>query len=230
MLIHAIASDYDRTLACEGVVDQPTLAALRRVRASGRKLILVTGRELDSLRSVFTQLDLFDRIVAENGALLFNPVTGDESLLATGAFAEILAHLRGLGIPVSVGRSIVATSDTYHAAVVRGIAEMNAPLDVILNQDSVMILPRGINKETGLSVALGQLKIAPENVVAIGDAENDFEFLSFCGCSVAVANAIPALKREANIVTKESCGAGVVEVIDRLLETGSLCEAADLGN
>ena len=65
----ALATDYDGTLAKDGQVDGSTLAALERFRDSGRRLILVTGRELDELLEVFPQIDLFDRVVAENGAL-----------------------------------------------------------------------------------------------------------------------------------------------------------------
>ena len=66
----ALCCDYDGTIAHHGRVDEPTLAALKRLRESGRKLVLVTGRELDDLQTVFPHMDLFARIVAENGALL----------------------------------------------------------------------------------------------------------------------------------------------------------------
>ena len=42
----ALASDYDGTLATDGRVDNATIAALERLRDSGRRLLLVTGREL----------------------------------------------------------------------------------------------------------------------------------------------------------------------------------------
>lgn len=45
----ALATDYDGTLAHHGVVDGPTLEALRRLKESGRRLVLVTGRELPEL-------------------------------------------------------------------------------------------------------------------------------------------------------------------------------------
>ncbi|MBW4604784.1 MAG: HAD hydrolase family protein [Calothrix sp. FI2-JRJ7] len=44
------ASDYDGTLATDGHVHDATKDALKRLRTSGRKLILVTGRELDDLQ------------------------------------------------------------------------------------------------------------------------------------------------------------------------------------
>ena len=64
----ALATDYDGTLARHGQVDAPTLAALERLRATGHKLLLVTGREMDDLKRCFAELHLFDWVVAENGA------------------------------------------------------------------------------------------------------------------------------------------------------------------
>ena len=71
----ALASDYDGTLATHGAMDAATVAALHRLRAGGRKLLLVTGRRLDDLFSVCREIDLFDRVVAENGAVLYDPQT-----------------------------------------------------------------------------------------------------------------------------------------------------------
>src|SRR5437667_12765551 len=88
-----LACDYDGTIAHDGRVDRKTLAALQRVRASGRKLLLVTGRELPDLQATFGREELFDWIVAENGALLFQPATKEVKLLAPAppeAFVRLL--------------------------------------------------------------------------------------------------------------------------------------------
>ena len=81
MRYHALACDYDGTLARNGRVDGRTLAALERLLATGRKLILVTGRELDQLLGIFPEINLFERVVAENGALLYRPASREEKLL-----------------------------------------------------------------------------------------------------------------------------------------------------
>src|SRR3954453_6576251 len=78
----ALATDYDGTLAHNGRVTESTLTALEALRASGRKLIMVTGRELPELKTVFPALELFDRVVVENGSLLYNPSTHHESLIS----------------------------------------------------------------------------------------------------------------------------------------------------
>src|SRR4051812_28280206 len=98
----ALASDYDGTLAEEGVVSAETLAAIGRLKQSGRKLILVTGRELPELKQVFPQFALCDLIVAENGALLYNPTSDEARLLAPAASEAFVERLKSLGVgPIS---------------------------------------------------------------------------------------------------------------------------------
>jgi phosphoglycolate phosphatase (TIGR01487 family) len=213
-----LASDYDGTLASGGTVKEPTWEALQKFKASGRKLILVTGRELDDLRRICPKLDLFDRIVAENGGVLYRPATRDQELLAASPRPELLEVLRDRGVePLDVGQTIIATYRQYETIVLQSIAELGLELQVIFNKESVMVLPPGIDKATGLRAALNELTLAPRNVVAIGDAENDLSFLNMCEYSAAVANALPMLKKHADIVTAASEGNGVVELIEKLL-------------
>jgi len=216
----ALATDYDGTIAHNGHVDDLTLAALERLRASGRRLILVTGRVLPDLRETFPRFDLFERIVAENGGLLYTPATGEEIVLGEPPPVEFAARLHKLGVaPISLGRVIVATWEPYETAVLQTIRDMGLELHVIFNKGAVMVLPSGVNKASGLKAALKQLGIEPRQCVAIGDAENDHAFLTICGCSAAVANALPALKDLADIVTVGDHGAGVTELIDALIDT-----------
>jgi hypothetical protein len=103
----ALCCDYDGTIAHHGAVDDATLDALQRLAASGRHLVLVTGRELDDLQRVFPRLDLFERVVAENGALLYTPATREERPLAAAASEPLVQALRQRAVtPLSVGRCI----------------------------------------------------------------------------------------------------------------------------
>jgi HAD superfamily hydrolase (TIGR01484 family) len=223
MRYYALACDYDGTLAQHGQVSEEVIAALKRVRSSGRKLILVTGRELDSLKRVFPQLELFDRVVAENGALLYRPVTYEEKALGGQPEPKFIERLRQRGVDtLSVGRVIVATWEPYEKIALEAIRDLGLELQVIFNKGAVMILPSGINKATGLSAALSELNLSAHNVVGIGDAENDHAFLSQCECAVAVANALPMLKERVDFVTKGDHGAGVIELADELVASDLL--------
>ena len=214
----ALATDYDGTLATDGVVSAGAVAALERVVASGRKLILVTGRQLDDLGRTFPRLDLFHRVVAENGALLYNPATRDEKPLGEPPPAEFVEALRARGVqPLAIGRSIVATWEPNQTVVLETIRALGLELQVIFNKGAVMVLPAGVNKGSGLYAALSELDLSPHNAVGIGDAENDHTFLNLCECSVAVANALPMLKERADLVTTGAHGDGLAELVARLI-------------
>src|SRR5437867_10709727 len=201
MRYFALATDYDGTLAHDGVVGPETLEALQRLRATGRMLLLVTGRELPDLLRAFPQVDLFDRVIAENGALIYSPATREEQLLGEAPPAAFVEALRAQAIrPLSVGRVIVATWHPNETIVLKTIRDLGLELQVIFNKGAVMVLPPGINKAAGLSAALAQLGLSPHNVVGIGDAENDHAFMRLCECSVAVSNALPMVQERADYV------------------------------
>ena len=212
------ATDYDGTIAHHGVVDPATVDSLQALKNAGRKVLLVTGREVPDLLSVFSEAPLFDLIVAENGALLYWPDTKVEKPLAPAPPREFADLLRQRDVnPLSVGRVIVATMDPYETEVRNAIAELRLDLEVIPNKGSIMVLPRNVDKGFGLAAALRELEITNETLVAVGDAENDHSLLRNSAFGVAVANALPELKKIAHWTTPSGHGTGVRELIDRLL-------------
>jgi HAD superfamily hydrolase (TIGR01484 family) len=215
----ALATDYDGTLAHDGRVNAETLEALGRLKDSSRKLILVSGRQLPELKETFPEYKIFDLIVAENGALLYNPSTSMETLLVEPPSPRLAEELRNRGaLPLAEGRAIVATWQPHESKVFEVIRDLGLEMQVIFNKGAVMILPSGVNKASGLQAALAQLGLSPHNVVAVGDAENDHALLKLCELGAAVGNALPSLKENADIVTQGDHGRGVIELINALLQ------------
>ena len=218
----AFATDYDGTLAHDGRVDESAIASLEKLKGAGRKLLMVTGRELPDLQAVFPRLDLFDVVVAENGSLLYFPESREERLVAQAPPFELVDVLRQRGVdPLSVGKGIIATWEPNEATVLEAIRDLGLDWQIIFNKGAVMVLPPGVNKATGLKAALDALGLSPLNVVAIGDAENDHAFLTASGASVAVANALDAVKATADLVTLGDHGDGVAEAVEALLAESS---------
>jgi hydroxymethylpyrimidine pyrophosphatase-like HAD family hydrolase len=210
--------DYDETLADRGIVSTAVLEGLRRLRASGCRLVMVTGRELDDLASIFPGIDVFDRIVAENGGVWYAPASGELRTAADAPDERFVTRLRQDGVaPLSVGKVIVATETSQERAVTGAFGDLGLDLEVVLNRTSLMVLPRGVNKTSGLLAALDELGIPAQNVVGVGDAENDRDWLAACGCGVAVRNAIPELLERADLITRSPAGRGVLEIVEELL-------------
>jgi hydroxymethylpyrimidine pyrophosphatase-like HAD family hydrolase len=213
-----LVTDYDGTIATGGKVDESTLSALERLRLSGRRSILLTGRQLGDLLQVFPRLVLFDYVVAENGAVLYEPRTRQQTLLGKPPPSQFVRRLRELtGNSIGVGKVIIDTRLPHHTAVLQAIQEMGLELQIVFNKDAVMVLPAGVNKASGMDHALRKLGLSPHEAIGIGDAQNDHSFLERCECAVAVANAVPAIRELAAFTTAGEAGQGAAEVIDELI-------------
>ncbi len=219
MRFRVLACDYDGTVASQGILALQTVESLHRLRESGRRTVLVTGRILDELLDICDDVDAFDLAVVENGAITYNPATGQQRLLAPTLPRRFIAALQAHGVtPLSVGRAICSTWEPFEAVVVRTIHEMELDLQIVFNKHSVMVLPASVNKATGLSRALNAIGETAEATVAVGDAENDLVMLGMAGCGVAVGNALASVKERADLVMEGRAGEGVRELIDQILD------------
>lgn len=214
----AVVTDFDGVIANDGRPSGAALAAIGRLRASGRRTILITGRRLEDLLAVFPQVDLFDCVVAENGAVVYEPATRRETSLGKPPPPQFVQRLKELRVdPLEVGRVIVSTWLPHHTAVVQAIQEMGLEMHVVFNRAAVMVLPAGINKATGMDYALRRVGLSRHEVVGIGDSENDHSFLERSECAATVANAVPSILQAASLVAKASNGDGFAEIIDELV-------------
>ncbi len=224
MRYHVLAADYDGTLAHHGRIDDDTWAALRRLKESGRKAVMVTGRQLEELLPLLIETGgdaaptVFSRIVAENGALVYDPATKEIRTLAPAPPEAFITALRARGLDIAVGHVIVAGWEPHQDVILGAIRDLGLELQVIFNKGAVMILPTGMNKATGLAAALAELGLSPHNAVGVGDAENDHALVMACELGCAVSNALPALQDKADLILSSGHGAGVTELIDRMLD------------
>lgn len=221
-----VAFDYDGTLASDGRVPEDVLLALSKVKQTGRVLVLVTGRRLNELLKIFSHVTIFDLVICENGAVLYDPLTKVVKLLAEPPALEFINNLRARGIDnLEIGQVVVATWHPHETIAIEVIQEMGLDLHITFNKGAVMILPPEINKGSGLRAAISELNISSHNTLSVGDAENDLAMFAASECSAAVANALPNVKSHASITTRADHGEGVIELLNRLLETDLIeCE------
>jgi HAD superfamily hydrolase (TIGR01484 family) len=217
MWYKALATDGDGTLLVDGKMPERTAKALERARAENVFLLLVTGQSSKDLNR-FPRIDLFHLVVAENGAVLFNPSNGMEVVIGHAPPEQLVQALHDAGVrDLEVGRSIISARIKDEEILRREVERLRLDWHVVRNRHRAMVLPRGIDKASGLSAALGELNIRPEQVVAVGDGENDGVLLAKCGLGIAVADAIADLKKRADATTQRGAGYGIVELIDNIL-------------
>ena len=216
----ALAAGFDGTLARDGQCDERCIEALRALAATGRKLILVTGRELRELLEIFPEARIFDYVVAENGAVMHRPATRESEILAQAPPELLLQELRRRHVtPLTVGSSIVRTVQANEAEVSAALRKLQLDFQLVTNPGALMMLPAGVNKASGVWAALRELGVSRHNLVAIGDGENDLALFEFAEHAVAVQNADPLVKRVANRTTQGAYCEGFLELAHDLIAT-----------
>lgn len=228
MKLSAFALDYDGTIAQHGRFDPEVRQAIGDVRRRGLIVALVTGRRLADLRTVTSDLNCFDVIVAENGAVLEFPASGRHACLGHPPPPAFLAALRDRGVPFAVGESIVESDADRAPQLLDAIRSLQLPLTVAFNRSRAMVLPPAIAKSTGLRQALAALRVSLHNTIGIGDAENDHDLLDACEAGAAVAWGSRALCEIADEVISGTPGVAVADYLRRVAKQPRLA-AAQMG-
>ena len=161
-----------RALERHGRADPAVLEAIRNARALEIVVVFVTGRNLSELRRVLPERDLFDTVVAENGAVLAFP-NGKTRVLEGPPSRELLADLSQRGVSFSFGDCVVEADASAAPKILEAVRKLELPLMLVFNPSRVMVLPQGINKATGLREVLNTMRLSLHNCIGIGDAEND---------------------------------------------------------
>ena len=101
--------------------------------------------------------------------------------------------------------------DAFQNAVQDGLSQSYS---TVRSQDYIFeVMPQGATKASGLKHLAEKLEIAPNQIMALGDAANDLEMLQFVGQSVAMGNASDDIKALCKYVTLTNDEAGVAHAI-----------------
>ncbi|WP_050606522.1 sugar-phosphatase [Clostridium niameyense] len=89
----------------------------------------------------------------------------------------------------------------------------------IVRTDAVYLefLNKDVSKGYGVKKLAEKLGIKQDEVMCIGDAENDIHMVEYAGLGVAMGNAFPQLKKVANYITKTNEEHGVAHVIEKFV-------------
>ena len=135
----ALAVDYDGTAASHDRLAESARHALERLRVSGRRIVLVTGRRVEDLLRVCPATALFDYVVAENGGVVYDPRRHEDIVLATPVPKHFVDLLRERGVaPLEVGQVLVATLAPHGSTVFDAIRELGLELQVIANRSETI--------------------------------------------------------------------------------------------
>ncbi len=209
----ALACDFDGTLAFQDRIEPDVKAALEQARAAGVRLILVTGRTFFELTRVCDCLELFDAVVAENGAVIYYPGSAMIRDLGPAVPARLLAELDRRGLYYQVGRVIVGVARADERAVRDALRAAAVTRELIPNRAAIMLLPAGVSKGSGVDQVLRFMELSPHDVLALGDAENDLALFDACTFSACPADGVAAVRERADWTLPGGAGPDVGRAI-----------------
>jgi len=217
MLIKALACDLGGTLAVGDRISSKVRETLQRVRQAGVRLILVTGRTFFEVTRVCDCLELFDAVVAENGAVVYYPASAmirDHELAVP---ARLSAELDQRGIQYQTGRVIIGAARGDEVAVREALAGARVTRDVIHDRGGLMLVPAGVSKGSGVQQVLRTLGLSPHDVLAIGDGESDLPLFDACGFSACPGDSIGSVRERVDWVLPGGHGDDVASGIAELV-------------
>lgn len=217
----ALAAGFDGTLARNGRCDARCVAALRAIAASGRKLILVTRRELRDVLQIFPEAGVFDYLVTESGAVMHRTATRESTILAHAPPENFVQELRRRQVtPLTVGSSIITTASAYEDEVAATIRKLHLDCELVTNDDTLIILPGGVSKMlSGVRAALDELGLSAHNLVAIGNPASDLPLFDLAEHAVAVHGAEIPPRRPVERVTGDADDEDFIAFARELIET-----------
>jgi hydroxymethylpyrimidine pyrophosphatase-like HAD family hydrolase len=212
--IRLVLSDYDRTFTDASLRVEPGLVdTILKLKRKGILFSIVSGRKYSFMYDLYRSLEgVVDSFIAENGCVGY--ARGAKHFIARAEGRDnMLAGLRALSAPYDAGDVVVSVHRDHEQEVDQVLSQF-PHMHVVRNVDSLMILPYGVSKATGINWLMGVYSLTPVQMACIGDAENDLEMRSLCGLMGAVYNALPAVKKESDYVCQQSFGCGLKEFLE----------------
>ncbi len=231
--IKAIAVDIDGTITDKD--RKICISAIESIRAAEKinvPTIIVTGNIFFYGYATSVLLGTTGGVVAENGGVISEIHEGIQKIKVLGDIGKVNNAYNYLKSKINkkyngkyeLNKVDDSDSRLSEIAIYRTIDEsiikkelIDFDIEVYDTQFALHITDDKVNKGSSLEIIAKKHGFKTNNILAIGDSENDIEFLNAAGFKVAVANADQNLKNIADYITEKKFGDGVKEAIEKFV-------------
>jgi len=218
--LNGIVLDFEGTLMnpSEPRLDEGLKRALIRLKSKNLKLVLASSGELESVLKFSKDSGIWDAMVAENGAVVYFPETGNTLRLNENEGKRICRVFSNAGFPVTLRDSSVSVKRRYERRIRKILDSDGLEANLERDWDEIQIVPKNVSKKIGVRMALEELRIAPKSCAFFGDAQNDLSMFTFPGLTVAMKNAHPSLKKQADEILENDIPDGLTDYLNSIEE------------
>jgi len=227
--IEAIAVDVDGTITDDKRrICKSSLDALRKAEDAGIPVIIATGNISHYTYAVATLIGTTGGLVCENGGVIYKDGFNNNQVIVLGDIEKVKTAYNYLieNFDDKFDFKVVEDDDARLSEITFYKTMDSEPLKEILKDFDVEVYDSGfaihltdpsVDKGKSLKELADRVGYNIDNIMCIGDSENDIGFLKDAGFKVAVANACDELKDIADYVCCKKYGDGVKEAIDKFV-------------
>ncbi|MGQ9720438.1 MAG: phosphoglycolate phosphatase [Candidatus Jordarchaeum sp.] len=220
-----LVTDVDGTLTSpQNRLHLPAVEAIRKLEDQGIHVVFCSGNIMCSLLTLEFYLGISGPIIAENGGVVMK--LGWDKPIILGSKEQPLKALKVL--KETFGDRIMEVGDQFYRFtdiairrtidrenLVKTMKENNVEINVLDSGYALHLCDPQVHKAIGVRKAVEKLGYKSEDVLGIGDGQNDIELLQEVGYGIALNNAPQVLKNVADYVTEKSFGEGFIEAVKK---------------
>ncbi|WP_430598510.1 Cof-type HAD-IIB family hydrolase [Enterococcus sp. AZ177] len=116
-------------------------------------------------------------------------------------------------------KAVIAVDQVYLDEQIKKIpSSFYDRYEVIKTRSNLLeFMPKGITKAYGISLLARDLGIKQEEIMTIGDEENDVPMIEYAGLGVAMENAVAKVKDLADVITDTNDNDGVAQAVEKFV-------------
>ena len=226
-MLKAIITDVDGTITDRRRrINTRAIETIRTLVDAGIEVVLASGNTVCFMDGLCKMVGTDGTIIGENGGVYRRrfggilQIPGDRAACLE-AFDILRDHFAAKGIGLELLSAQYRFADVAFAreidpdearAVIR---DRHLPIRVLDTGFALHLQAPGVSKETAMRKLAGDMGLLPDDILAIGDSENDIEMLKAAGIGVAVANAAAPTRAAADWVSGSAYGDGFVEAVKK---------------
>ena len=177
-----------------------------------RKIFKITDQENSDL-VVFSDDRLYFKNMTDNIDRIFGKLKNSVNVVGSW---DAIEHL----LPEINKFMIIDWQSQEHLAKLESIfdRELDGQAEYLrTNINHLEVMPKGVNKATGLKRLAEVMHISMDEILAFGDFENDVAMLAEVGLGVAVENACDLAKQNANLIVGSCADNGPAKFLNELI-------------
>ncbi|MCT8336819.1 phosphoglycolate phosphatase [Methanoculleus sp. Afa-1] len=226
-MLKALVTDVDGTITDRRRrINTPAVEAVRTLIDAGVEVVFASGNTVCFMDGLCKMVGTDGTIIGENGGVYRRGFSGTlrvpgDKKACLAAFEVLNDYFAGKGVELELFGEQYRFADVAFArnidpdearAVIR---DHDLSVRVLDTGFAIHLQTPGVSKGAALTALAREMGVSTDDMMAVGDSENDIEMLEAAGIGVAVRNAPPAVQAAADRVTEGAYGDGFVEAVKK---------------